>query len=106
MSHQNASAFLGDEYLKYVTYEEPEPVIEHNVTIDTDRSTSEVLYKVAYAEDDDNFIFVGKGWGHGVGMSQYGARDMAGLGYNAEEILAAYFKDTEIMHYEDTDNFN
>lgn len=106
MSHQNASAFLGDEYLKYATYEEPEEEIVHNVTIDTDRSTSEVLYKVAYADDEDNFIFVGKGWGHGVGMSQYGARDMAGLGYNAEEILIAYFNDTEIMHYEDTDNFN
>jgi len=105
MSHQNAAAFLGDEYLKYVTYEEEEE-IEHNVTIDTDKSTSEVLYKVAYADDEDNFIFVGKGWGHGVGMSQYGARDMAGMGYDAEEILAAYFKDTEIMHYEDSDNFN
>lgn len=106
MSHQNAAAFLGDEYLKYVTYEEEEEKTEHNVTIDTDKSTSEVLYKVAYADDEDNFIFVGKGWGHGVGMSQYGARDMAGLGYSAEEILAAYFKDTEIMHYEDSDNFN
>ena len=105
MSHQNAAAYLGDEYLKYASYEAEEK-IEHNVTIDTDKSTSEVLYKVAYADDEDNFIFVGKGWGHGVGMSQYGARDMAGLGYSAEEILAAYFKDTEIMHYEDSDNFN
>lgn len=106
MSHQNAAAFLGEEYLKYATYEEEAKEIEHNVTIDTDKSTSEVLYKTAYADDEDNFIFVGKGWGHGVGMSQYGARDMASLGYSAEEILAAYFRDTEIMHYEDTDNFN
>ncbi len=106
MSHQNAAAFLGDEYLQYVTYEEADNQIEYNVTIDTDKSTSDVLYKIAYAEDEDNFIFVGKGWGHGVGMSQYGARDMSGLGYDAEEILAAYFMDTEIMHYEDSDNFN
>jgi len=104
MSHQNASAFLGDEYLQYVTREEEKEII-YNVTIDEEKSTSDTLYKVAYADDEDNFIFVGKGWGHGVGMSQYGARDMAGLGYSAEEILAAYFKDTRIMHYEDSDNF-
>ncbi|MBQ8187753.1 MAG: SpoIID/LytB domain-containing protein [Clostridia bacterium] len=106
MSHQNAAAFLGDEYLKYVTYEEEEEDDDRNIVVNEDKSTSEVLYKVAYADDEDNFIFVGKGWGHGVGMSQYGARDMAGMGYDAEEILAAYFKDTEIMHYEDSDNFN
>lgn len=106
MSHQNAAAFLGDEYLQFVTVEEEEEEIEHNIIINEDKSTEEVLYKVAYADDEDNFIFVGKGWGHGVGMSQYGARDMAGLGYEAEEILEAYFMDTEIMHYEDSDNFN
>lgn len=34
----------------------------------------------------------GKGWGHGVGMSQWGAKVMAGLmGKNYEEILKFYY---------------
>lgn len=37
-----------------------------------------------------------KGYGHGVGMSQYGALAMAKKGYNYEEILKYYYKGVEI----------
>ncbi len=37
-----------------------------------------------------------KGYGHGVGMSQYGANGMAKEGYNYLEIIEHYFKDVEI----------
>ncbi len=37
-----------------------------------------------------------RGYGHGVGMSQYGANEMAKLGYTYEEILAHYYKGTEL----------
>ena len=46
-----------------------------------------------------NFVFIGKGWGHGVGMSQYGAMNMAELGYGYETILKAYFPGTVIQRY-------
>ena len=36
--------------------------------------------------------FYGLGYGHGVGMSQYGAKGRAAAGQTAEQILAAYFK--------------
>jgi SpoIID/LytB domain protein len=36
--------------------------------------------------------FYGLGYGHGVGMSQYGAKGRALAGQTAEQILAAYFK--------------
>jgi SpoIID/LytB domain protein len=36
--------------------------------------------------------FYGLGYGHGVGMSQYGARGRALEGQTAEQILAAYYK--------------
>lgn len=39
----------------------------------------------------------GKGYGHGVGMSQWGAFTMAEEGKTAEEILAHYFEGTEIV---------
>ena len=46
-----------------------------------------------------NFVFIGKGWGHGVGMSQYGAMNMAELGYDYQTILKAYFPGTVIEHF-------
>lgn len=107
MSVENASAFLGEDYNYAVEYQkQEEEKKENNTSVIEEKSTEDVLYKIAYAEDENNFIFVGKGWGHGVGMSQYGARDLAELGYSAEEILLAYFTDIKIMDYSRADNFN
>ena len=39
-----------------------------------------------------------KGYGHGVGMSQYGALGMAKKGYNYEEILKHYYTNVEISN--------
>jgi len=42
------------------------------------------------------FVFTGKGYGHGVGMSQWGAQGMALGGKSAEEILKHYYLGIEI----------
>ncbi|MDO0822828.1 SpoIID/LytB domain-containing protein [Desulfosporosinus nitroreducens] len=42
------------------------------------------------------FIFEGRGWGHGVGMSQWGAYHMAQLGYKYQEIIAYYYNHVSI----------
>ncbi|HYV22555.1 MAG TPA: SpoIID/LytB domain-containing protein [Candidatus Bathyarchaeia archaeon] len=42
------------------------------------------------------FVFTGKGYGHGVGMSQWGAQGMALGGKSAEEILRHYYLGIEI----------
>ena len=39
----------------------------------------------------------GRGYGHGVGMSQWGARALAEQGKSAEEIIQYFFKDVEIQ---------
>lgn len=44
----------------------------------------------------NNFIFIGRGYGHGVGMSQYGAKGMADRGYNYRQILQYYFQGVTI----------
>ncbi len=41
--------------------------------------------------NDGNFTFTVKGYGHGVGMSQYGANYMAQQGSNYKEILFHYY---------------
>jgi stage II sporulation protein D len=48
----------------------------------------------------NNVVFSGKGYGHGVGMSQEGAIRMSKLGYSYKEIIRYYYKDVEIMSYE------
>lgn len=45
---------------------------------------------------DDDFIFVTKGSGHGVGMSQYGAQGMAKEGYGYVDILKHYYQGIDI----------
>jgi stage II sporulation protein D len=42
------------------------------------------------------FEFRGRGWGHGVGMSQFGAKGAALAGWNAPRILAHYYRGTQL----------
>jgi stage II sporulation protein D len=43
------------------------------------------------------YTFLGKGWGHGVGMCQVGAYGMAFRGSKAEEIVKHYYTDIEVV---------
>src|SRR5215210_7284596 len=42
------------------------------------------------------FLIDGRGWGHGVGMSQYGADGYARAGWGYRRILKHYYTGTEI----------
>jgi stage II sporulation protein D len=45
----------------------------------------------------DNFLFTGRGYGHGAGLCQSGTRFMALGGANYKEILAKYFPRAQIV---------
>ncbi|HBB95477.1 MAG TPA: hypothetical protein DC054_08800 [Blastocatellia bacterium] len=51
-----------------------------------------------YNENDRvaSFIFTGRGWGHGVGMCQFGAYGLAKQGLNVEQILKTYYTGIEL----------
>lgn len=51
-------------------------------------------FQISYNNDD--IIFLCKGYGHGVGMSQWGANSMAEKGSKYDEILKHYYKDVNI----------
>jgi stage II sporulation protein D len=51
--------------------------------------------------EGQNYVFEGRGNGHGVGMSQEGAMEMARLGYCFDEILYFYFSKIRLL-----DNLN
>lgn len=49
--------------------------------------------------ENGEFTFTVHGYGHGVGMSQYGANEMAKSGATYREILDHYYKDIDIKKY-------
>ena len=52
-------------------------------------------------QDGDSFIFEGKGYGHGVGMCQWTALDMAKSGMNYRDIIVKFYPGSIIELYED-----
>lgn len=79
-----------------------------NQTITGDKFRSIVGYGKVYStqfrvrSSGNYFIFTGKGSGHGVGMSQYGAYGLSQKGKNYQEILKHYYKGVEIKEYKRT----
>lgn len=47
-------------------------------------------------KDGDKFVFKGKGWGHKVGLCQWGAKGMADSGKKYKQILQHYYPKTNL----------
>lgn len=45
---------------------------------------------------ENNYILSGRGFGHGLGLSQWGGKALADSGYNAGQILSYYYRDITI----------
>ena len=43
------------------------------------------------------YTFIGGGFGHGVGLSQYGSYNLANLGWNEKKILHFYYPGTQVV---------
>ncbi|MEO1801372.1 MAG: SpoIID/LytB domain-containing protein [Cyanobacteria bacterium J06629_2] len=54
------------------------------------------------AQKLEGYAFVGGGFGHGVGMSQYGSYNLAKLGWSAEQILAFYYPQTTLQQLDES----
>jgi stage II sporulation protein D len=50
-------------------------------------------------ESDGVFLFSGLGWGHGVGLCQWGAKGMADAGIDYRSILKYYYQNVEIGQF-------
>lgn len=48
--------------------------------------------------DAGNYVIVGGGFGHGVGMSQNGTKALADMGYSAEAIIKHYYTGVDIVN--------
>ncbi|TMC72219.1 MAG: SpoIID/LytB domain-containing protein [Chloroflexi bacterium] len=73
--------------------------VEHTFTVDVrdpDRATNTARVLGWQYRLPARFVFSGRGYGHGVGMSQWGAQGMALAGKSAEEILKHYYLGIEL----------
>jgi len=52
-------------------------------------------------KEGDYVILKGRGYGHGVGLSQEGAIKMVRCRYKASQIIRFYYKDVDIINYEE-----
>ncbi len=75
---------LGIESTKYITKDSARTFL----------SLPSSMYSVVYNEITDMYTFSGKGYGHGLGMSQIGAKNRALAGQTFEEILKFYYDGT------------
>ena len=70
----------------------------------TSKITKDTLYVISSkgistlktGSSSSSYNFEGRGWGHGIGMSQYGAKQMAEEGFSYDEILKHYFTGVSI----------
>lgn len=60
-----------------------------------------VAVPVQAQEEPTSFVIDGSGWGHGVGMSQYGARAMANTGSSVDQIINQYYEGVSIQQMTD-----
>ncbi len=51
------------------------------------------------SKEGNSFVFDGRGYGHGVGLCQWGALEMALKGYDFKYILGYYYPGTKIERY-------
>ncbi len=82
----------------------PEPFLSYTYEISRTRRPARAHESLLPAEDRrgrDVLTFTGEGWGHGLGMSQWGARIMAEEGASYTDILGHYYTGTTVARAEE-----
>jgi len=71
------------------------PANEFRVAIGSTKMRSTLIDSVSFA--DGELTLSGSGYGHGVGLSQWGAFNLAENGKTADEIIKIYFSNVDIV---------
>ena len=53
---------------------------------------------------EETWVLEGRGWGHGVGLCQWGTAELARRGFSAREILSFYYPQTTLVPLSDLAN--
>lgn len=91
----------GEYNIRYILCGTQTQVVKQDGTVQTMTtilpSAFFVLETILYNEGNIGYAIIGGGYGHGVGLSQNGANEMAKQGMDYTEILAYYYVGTQIM---------
>lgn len=68
---------------------------ELRIALDSMKMRSTLLTSIKY--QDGKIVMSGKGYGHGVGMPQWGAYGLAQGGMKGEQIVMQYFKNVQVV---------
>ena len=98
---KNTYKVVGEYNIRYVL-NDPAAVVKKQDGSETTMATllpSAFISLEAVKSGDTvaGYEIIGGGYGHGVGMSQNGAKGMANLGYSAEQILNYFFPGSQIL---------
>ncbi len=64
-------------------------------------------YAYTIAKKGKKIVFKGKGFGHHIGLCQWGAREMVRRGFTYKQILSFYYPGTDLMRFVDgTERYN
>lgn len=89
------SVFNGEELMDMLLH--PEKRKGYLVrALRTSRPTAPSAPQPSLSSGTGEYLFRGKGWGHGVGLSQWGAKALADQGWDHRKILAFYFPGTTL----------
>ncbi len=66
-------------------------------TIRSDLKLKSAFFDIEFDNENNIVIFNGKGFGHGIGLSQEGAIFMTKSGYSYKEVLNFYFQNIYII---------
>ena len=100
LSALTASGTVNLEQFKFSATEPDEDGYYTAVNVYGDTVITTVLQREYFtfnASAPGNIVIAGKGWGHNLGMSQYGARDLAVFGAEYDQIIHAYYANVEII---------
>ena len=87
--------FEQPERKKYLNYNGNDSLLELK-TIRTDYKLRSTYFSVQ--QKDASIVFQGKGYGHGVGLSQEGAMEMARQDFSYDKIIKFYFPGIQLMN--------
>lgn len=97
LSYENSTEILKNENkIRKTLGTYLQEVILQNEEVRTDLSMLPSACFEVLVNADGQIVLRGGGSGHGIGMSQYGARGMAEKGYNYKEIIDYYFENVVV----------
>ncbi|NOZ48204.1 MAG: SpoIID/LytB domain-containing protein [Chlorobi bacterium] len=94
---------ISEEDMKFIQDSRKKYILIKNDTINVKKIRSDFGLRSAYFSiipEEDYMLFKGKGYGHGVGLSQEGAMNMSKQGYNFREIIHFYYTNVKIIKLE------